>query len=302
MNKTSLKSIFISSAALMVVLFVSQIAVFASDKSPKKTGFLGVSVEELSRSMKKDFKAEFGVIITHINEDSPADEYGLMEDDVIQFVNDVKIRRASTLTRTIKKITPGDEAKIQVIRDGSQNTIAVKIGNMKNFGGVHVFEGGAPNLFSIFEDGRTFLGVSLFEMTEGLAPYFNAKEGKGALILSVEEDSPAEKAKLKSGDVILKVDNEEVSSQDDVREILREFEDGDDVELEILRNKSTMKVKVTLETNETTKYFDISRHNFIDRIKLDTYPRANLKYLEELKKSQKMNSEKRKTIIVKDTI
>ncbi|MFZ5518499.1 MAG: PDZ domain-containing protein [Candidatus Zhuqueibacterota bacterium] len=307
MNKIILKSIFIAMVALVALLVASQMSAFASDKEPKKTGFLGVTVEELSRSMKKEFKAEFGVFITSISEESPADEYGLMEEDVIQYVDDVKIRRSSTLTRTIKKIKPGNEAKIQVIRDGSLKSINVKIGSMKNMSSFRVFNSDGPNLFSIYEGGGGYLGVSLFGMTEGLASYFNAKEGEGALILSVEEASPAEKANLKSGDVILKVDGEEVTSQEDVRDILREFEDGDEVKLVILRNKANMEVKVTLEKKETMRYFDMSKHNLIDKIKLEPYHDAIQKFHKELnQKSPKtipeIKTEKRKTVIITDTI
>jgi serine protease Do len=62
----------------------------------------------------------------------------------------------------------------------------------------------------------------------------------------ITEKSPAEKAGLKEGDVILKFDNQLVSTYKEMRNILNEKDAGDEVEVEIRRGDKTMALKVTL--------------------------------------------------------
>ncbi|MDZ7263807.1 MAG: PDZ domain-containing protein [candidate division KSB1 bacterium] len=228
----------------------------AVEKSSAKAGYLGVVVEPLTRSQKKELKADFGVVITEIAEDSPADKFGLQEDDVIQSVNGTKIRRPSTLTRVIRKLAPGDEAKITVVRDGATKTISVTLGRAKKSRGFDFAMGAYGNALRMFAGGA-YLGVELFALNKDLAGYFGVKANNGVLILQVEEDSPAEKAGIKAGDVITKIDNEEVSEPADVQEILSELEEDDEVELELIRqnNKKTIKVKVEERENLRQLYF-----------------------------------------------
>ncbi|MDW7679979.1 MAG: PDZ domain-containing protein, partial [bacterium] len=116
----------------VTILLVSIASGMADEESTKNKGYLGVAIEQLDQRLQKDLNAEFGVVVSRVELDSPADNYGLTEDDVIQYVNEIKIRRPHTLTRIIRKINPGDEAKIQVIRDGKPKTIKVVIGEIKD--------------------------------------------------------------------------------------------------------------------------------------------------------------------------
>lgn len=290
MKKSMTNFRFIGVFILVFLFIASQSLAFAAEKSRKKDGFLGVTVEELSRSMKKQLNADFGVVIAHISVDSPADEYGLTEDDVIQYVGDVKMRRPSTLTRTIKKIKPDTEVKIQVVRDGAKKTINVKIGTRRDMNDIIVTGKSGDNVFSFYRHGSGYLGVQLFELNDELAPYFNVKADEGVLILNVEEDSPAEKADLKSGDVIVKVDDEEVSNPADVQDIISEFEEDEEVELEVVRNKKTMKVKVKLEERENLRNFFISPNRNTNHIEIGPYRDALHNFQKEFKLDLRKNA------------
>lgn len=203
-------------------------------------------------------KADFGVVITEIEEDSPADRDGLMEDDVIQWVNDVKITRPSTLVRVIRSITPGEKAKVVVIRDGKEKTIMVTIGKAKSYERYALSIPHPRGFFGWYQSHRPILGVQLYEINDDLAKYFGVKAGEGVLILDVAKNSPAEKAGLKSGDVIVKIDNESVATPKDVQEIISEFEEDDQVTLEIVRENQKQTITVTLEEYENEdSYIDV---------------------------------------------
>lgn len=238
----------------------AQSVMAAVDKSSSQAGYLGVVVEPLTRSLKKDLKADFGVVITEIAEDSPADKFGLQEDDVIQSVNDTKIRRPSTLTRVIRKMAPGTEVRISVVRDGATKQIPVTIGRAKKSRGYNLALGAYGNAMKML-GGGAYLGVELFKLNDDLADYFGVKADNGVLILEVQEDSPAEKAGIKAGDVITKIDQEEVAEPADVREILSELEEDDEVEIELIHKNNKKKIKVKLEEQESLRqlYFGPQR-------------------------------------------
>ena len=66
----------------------------------------------------------------------------------------------------------------------------------------------------IFRSGG-YLGIVLQELNADLAPYFSVKAGEGVLIVRVEKDTPAEKAGLKAGDVIVQMGEKTVKDADD---------------------------------------------------------------------------------------
>ncbi|MDZ7376435.1 MAG: PDZ domain-containing protein [candidate division KSB1 bacterium] len=236
---------------LIAVLTVSgAIQLMGAEKEAKKKGYLGVVTQELTRHQKKALKADFGVVITEIEPNSPAERDGLMEDDVIQWVNDVKITRSSTLVRVVRGLQPGEKAKIVVIRDGKEKTITVTIGRARRSESDMFFLPNPRNFFGGYRTNRAYLGVQLHEINEDLAQYFGVQAGEGVLILDVIKDSPAQKAGLKSGDVIVKIDGESVATPRDVQEIIAEYEEDDDVSFEIIRQNKKQSLTITLGTRE----------------------------------------------------
>ncbi|NOZ60258.1 MAG: PDZ domain-containing protein [Calditrichaeota bacterium] len=246
------KWIIISVISIVFIAFLISVdSAISKSESKTERGFLGVVVEPLSKKMKSDLGTDYGVLIAEVELDSPADEYGLTEDDVILKVNDIKIRRPNTLTRAIRKIKPGEKAKILILRDGKKKTLEVKIGQLKeakNFD--FSFK---PQKMAIKIATKARLGVHLADLNEDLASYFNVK--KGALVIDVEEDSPAEKANVKAGDVIVRVNDEKVDDADDVREIIGEAEPDEEVTVEVVRHGKNEKLTAKLEETENEENF-----------------------------------------------
>lgn len=70
---------------------------------------------------------------------------------------------------------------------------------------------------------------------------------KGAIILDIVENSPAEKSGLLSGDIILKIDDTEVDSMQSLKKSLYNYKEGDKANLKIMRNKQEMNIEVVFE-------------------------------------------------------
>ena len=94
---------------------------------------------------------------------------------------------------------------------------------------------------------RGWLGVYIQEIDDKLAKSFGMKKSKGALVSKVLPNSPAEKAKIKQGDVILKFNNQPIAKSTDLPLIVGQSKVGSTFKVQIMRNKMMMNLSVKLE-------------------------------------------------------
>ncbi len=89
------------------------------------------------------------------------------------------------------------------------------------------------------------LGVEAESLSPQLADFFGVKEG--VLIRSVGKGTPAEKAGLKAGDVIQKVDDAKVTSPMEITQAIRSLDGKRNVQLSVVRERKEIAVPVTLD-------------------------------------------------------
>ena len=94
---------------------------------------------------------------------------------------------------------------------------------------------------------RGWLGVYIQEIDDKLAKSFGMKKSKGALVSKVLPNSPAEKAKIQQGDVILKFNNQHITKSTDLPLIVGQSKVGNTFKVQIMRNKMMMNLSVKLE-------------------------------------------------------
>jgi serine protease Do len=105
------------------------------------------------------------------------------------------------------------------------------------------------------ETKRGWLGVRIQEVTKEIADVEGLKNTQGALIASVGEKSPADKAGLKAGDIILKFDGNKIDTMRTLPKLVSRAEVGKSVELEIWRNKKIITKKLKLGRLESSEDF-----------------------------------------------
>lgn len=93
---------------------------------------------------------------------------------------------------------------------------------------------------------RGWLGIGIQEITKELADSFGMKNTNGALVAGVEKGSPAEKAGLDAGDVILRFDGKPVAASSDLPRIVGSTKPGKEVTVELLRRGSVKNIAVTV--------------------------------------------------------
>ena len=224
-----------------------------------KGGYLGVMLQDINSSMAKamDLDNEKGVLINEVVDDSPADEAGLQDGDVIIKFNGQELKNHKALTKAVSSSAPGEKVNVVVLRDGKEKTLKVEMGQREDKmmaffsddGDVH-FPHDSENVFvwqgDDLQGDRGFMGVEVDDISEQMGDYFDVEDGEGALITSVTEDSAAEKAGLKAGDVIVRIGDDEVESAGDVHAALAGTEPEQKLDIQVIRKGKKKSMDITL--------------------------------------------------------
>jgi serine protease Do len=151
---------------------------------------------------------------------------------------------------------PLGEFKMQIPPRGEWKVPIAPRGNFERLKNFPPMKPGEPGVF-VFSGSDRQIGVSVTSVTKQLGEYFGiGSEGKGLLINNVRADSPAAKAGLKAGDVIVEVEGKEVKGMGDFVRIVNEKKEGD-VTLTIIRDRNRQTVRVTPEqTKEGNHFFE----------------------------------------------
>ena len=125
-------------------------------------------------------------------------------------------------------------------------------------------------LIEFGETKRGWLGVRIQEVTKEIADVEKLKKPEGALVASVGEKSPADKAGIKAGDIILEFDGKKIDTMRTLPKIVANTEVGKSVQLKIWRDKKSILKRLTLgrlESSEEFKEKKIKVENKIEEIK-----------------------------------
>jgi serine protease Do len=240
--------------------------------------YLGVQTQEITREnfSKYGLSEVRGVGVEKVLENSPAAQAGVQNGDVIVRFEGEEVTGTRKLTRLISEVAPDHQARLTISRGGSEREIIVTMGK-RSF---PKFEEGAFEMkippigelpmkiqvplmppgqmqqfktfppvgelnrdFMILRGGRQ-IGAGLMPLSKQLAEYFGVNGG--LLINEVRADSPAAKAGLKAGDVIVEVEGKEVKGMGDLMRAIAEKKEGD-VNLTIVRDRNRQTVRVTPE-------------------------------------------------------
>ncbi len=214
--------------------------------------WLGVRLQELTPGLREalDIGDGDGVLVSDVIEDSPAEKAGIKPGDVIVKMDDREVEDSADVIQYVRKRDPGTEIRIDFLREGKKGSENVKLGE-READTVRILSGDedAPSVHAFSFSGPPRIGVVVQPMDENLAGYFDVKEDEGVLVVRVMEDSPAEEAGIKSGDVIVEVAGKKVRQAEDIREAVGDREAGDEIALRIIRKGKDRDIQVTLDEN-----------------------------------------------------
>ncbi|MFZ0581387.1 MAG: PDZ domain-containing protein [Candidatus Acidiferrales bacterium] len=228
------------------------------------SGWLGVEIGEVTAEKAKNLKLAGvrGVVVMDVEPDSPAAKAGLKENDVITQYDGQNVEGTVQFRRLVRETPAGRTVTLGISRNGSTQNVSVDLGDrsaffekkmkgkMRDFDNAFAFSMPNPDFsfaMPVMEGRSPLLGIGAEDLSGQLGTYFGAPDGSGILVREVRPGMAAEKAGIKAGDVIIKIDGKPVRTLADLRTQLRDKGDQKSVSLGILRKGAEMSVAVTME-------------------------------------------------------
>ncbi len=183
-----------------------------------KRGFIGAGVQDLTHALAEtfDLDPDAGVLVRSVDEGDPADDAGLTEGDIITHVGDQRTEESSELLRIIAQLEPGEETTVRFLRDGDEQETTLQAGERPDPDREEVEQTLDPEPI---EPGR--LGVVLRSVSADMAQRRDLPDATGVYVDRIEPGSPASGV-LETGDIILRVGDQEITSPEEVPDVLRD--------------------------------------------------------------------------------
>ena len=195
-----------------------------------------------------------------VDHDAPAGKSGLKVHDVILQLDGQAFDNVDQLRRRLREMPSGRTITLLISRDGSRINVTVQLCDRQALqqqawsqhfsvpeptapapnGAGQSFLGNVPSGGSAFLDSMIpralYVGADVNPVRTQLADYFGVKSGTGLLVESVDDPSPASRAGLKAGDVVVKVESQQMTSKNDWLKAIRNHR-GQLVQVTVMRNK-----------------------------------------------------------------
>jgi serine protease Do len=194
-------------------------------------GWLGVMIQKITPPLKEKLrlKDEKGALVADVTRNGPAEKAGIKRGDVIISFDGKEIKEMSELPFIVASTPVNKTVLVEVMRRGKKKSIKVKIGEL---------EEEAEAKAEIEE--KSDLGMTVEKITPELVRQFGLSERSGLVVVHVEKNSPAEKAGIRPGDILVEIDQEPINELGKYREKLQEYEKGDTILFLVKRKGTTL--------------------------------------------------------------
>ncbi len=198
------------------------------------TGYVGIRVQDLTQLLASSLgiQEKEGAIVTEVDKGSPAEKAQIKRGDLITEINGEKVRNKADFQGIISYIKPQDKLGISLVRD--KRTIHTAVSAQKE-----------PAV-KIAQEKEDFLGITVSEITPGIAEELNLTSRAGVVITAVDEAGKGEGLGLREGDVIREVNNQKVRNMDDYKKLIGNARNQKRLAMVIEREGGMYVVSITL--------------------------------------------------------
>ncbi len=190
-----------------------------------RRGYLGVFLqpidEELHSGLNLPAGIHGGALVAKVAPGSPAAKAGVESGDVITEVNGTAMKVHSEIVNAIGLMKPGTEVTLALYRDGKKKAVQVTIAEHPEDEGEDGQGGSkAPKSDDAIDRDVPF-GMAFKTWSKALQSRYGFESKSGVVVTNVEADGPADRAGLKPGDVILKLDGKKLDSVDQLKKLAK---------------------------------------------------------------------------------
>jgi len=170
--------------------------------------YIGIAPQEITADLMEalNLPEVSGVLVAKVEIDSPAHKAGLSVGDVILEFNGEKVPNVSKFRIAVATSKVGTKVPVKIIREDKVKTLYIQLDNFPEDTVAETEEAAAPD---------SGAGISVEATDSAYAQRNNIKASKGVIVSAIESNSPASKAGIQVGFVVLKVGNTEVNSPEE---------------------------------------------------------------------------------------
>jgi serine protease Do len=201
-------------------------------------GFLGVIIRSVDKDLIEafDLPSSEGVLVQQVQEGGPAGEAGIKRGDLIIEFAGKKVQNADQFILMVAETPPDQRVKLKVIREGKKLDINVALANRTDF---------VSTDRETEVEAEEWLGLKVTTVTKTLADQYEVEYREGVLVTGVEPGSPAYKKGIRTGDIILEIEQKEVKNINDYNKIAKSLEGRKKaIPFLIFRNGNTIYVAI----------------------------------------------------------
>ncbi|OHB98366.1 MAG: serine protease [Planctomycetes bacterium RIFCSPLOWO2_12_38_17] len=200
------------------------------EKGKVTRGWLGVVIQDIDPALAKKFDVSVteGVLVSDVNDSSPAREAGLQGGDIVIEYDGKPVRDVNHLRNVVAQTEVGKKVKIKILRDGKEQELTVKIGEQP----ADLFAAG-PGASPSTKD----LGMTVQNLTKELARNLGVEEDSGVIVTEVQPGSTAATADVREGDIIKEVNRKKISNVSEFKKALSEGSKEKDILLLVKRGE-----------------------------------------------------------------
>lgn len=198
-----------------------------ADGGRVRRGWLGVNIQQVTDEIAQSLDLPGGgrgALVARAQDDGPAAKSGIRNGDVILRFNGQEVREMRTLPRVVAETPVGREVPVVVWRDGKEQTIQVTLGELPNDPQQASATPGPQQPQGPRATQLTGLGLSVQGITPELRERFSLKpEQRGVVVTEVSPNSPAAEREIRPGDVIVEVQQERVTTPQELQARLEQL-------------------------------------------------------------------------------
>ncbi len=211
-----------------------------------ESAWLGIFIAEVTREKAQELKlpAARGVLVTEVEPDSPAAKAGLKANDVITEFNEQRVEGTLQFRRLVRETPVGHTVQLTFWRNGQAKTISVEFTSRRAEIEKRMLRPRGAETDIHLGWRSPLLGISGEDISGQLGTYFGVPGGEGVLIREVKPGSPADKVGLIAGDVLTKVNGEQVRSVSALQDKLR---DQKTFSLTVIRKGAQISANIEIE-------------------------------------------------------
>lgn len=209
------------------------------DKGQVSRGWLGVQIQRVDRDLAESFGLDraAGALVTRVFADSPAEEAGIREGDIITEFGGRAIDLSSDLPHVVGRFKAGTDTEVKVVRTGESLTLPVKVGELE------ADRVAAASAVEMQPNGNQ-LGIIVRDLSDSERQSLEAP--RGVLVTSVSE-GPGKTANLAPGDVITTVNSQWVDTVTDFETLIDALPAGTAVPVRVIRARQPQYIAIKID-------------------------------------------------------